>query len=324
MVKSPKEGQMYIRIRCFVSTLRILWGFKIKLLQTSHPHSGLYAAFAVVLGFRYFPYVPWKFGLLAATAFACVTSSIMSFNDWVDRFHDQKKGKLFASQHSEKLWQYWLLLSGLTAILLVSLAWFDPWPALFVASVWALGLLYSYVPHWYVWQNAIVAFCSASPMLVGAIHNRQFSLKPVLIFATLFWIILMSEVYLDIGDAKIDTGYKKNRPGGVRPYCRLVLLARADLRLGGVLDVLPRQAGWGYSTGGTGLAVCARSADNESRAPEGCGTSYGLDNSLTAGGSVNFPVTSRRPVICKDSRAQTKITNSVLVIFVLLNFFYIY
>lgn len=183
------------------------------LFQASHFHTGLYAALITVIGFRFYSPIS-NVAIAFAATFALITWNIMSFNDWIDRFHDRKKDKMFASEHPRQLLRFWLALSTLALLFLITLSHLDPIPAVFVGAVWFLGLLYSYagILRWYLANNTVVAICSASPVLLGSILHRSFSYKPCLIFGALFCIILSREIYMDIRDIKIDKGYKATIP----------------------------------------------------------------------------------------------------------------
>ena len=113
----------------------------------------------------------WGVSILAGVVFWGLTMSIMLFNDWVDREHDLKKGKSFANEHADELIRYWVRLSSVTAMALVVLSWYSVPVASLCAMVWIVGVLYSYIPHWYLVQNIIVALCSGAPALVGSCYR---------------------------------------------------------------------------------------------------------------------------------------------------------
>lgn len=183
-----------------------------ELWQTGRPTTGVYAFLATLIGFGYYEGAPWMVRLLAATVFAGLTMSIMSFNDWVDRWHDCKKGKTFASEHPDQLFRYWLGLSATTAFLVGGLMISDVRTALFCVLVWVVGLLYSYIPHWYVVQNMVVAVCSGSPALCGAIYHHELTTGSVATFLMFSSLLFINELYKDIEDVKVDSGYKVTVP----------------------------------------------------------------------------------------------------------------
>jgi 4-hydroxybenzoate polyprenyltransferase len=183
-----------------------------QLLSTGRPSTGVYAFFATLIGFGFFESVPWVPQMLAALGFAGITMSIMVFNDYVDRHHDRKKAKTFASEHPRELLQYWGVLNGITLGLVGMLAMWDVWTALFCVLVWVIGLLYSFIPHWFITQNAVVACCSGAPILCGTVFNRGLSKESIVTFLLLASLIFLREVYKDTEDKEIDTGYKETLP----------------------------------------------------------------------------------------------------------------
>lgn len=181
------------------------------LLATSHKKPGPYAAVLTLIGFGFYA-MAWVPALLSALSYLGITMSIMSFNDYIDRFHDRKKGKFFASEHTEELSIYLYFLCGITSFLLSGLALFSYQTAIFCLTVWIFGLLYSYARRMLLFQNCIVAACSASPILAGMVYHGYLLLKPSVIFVSLFFLILRKEIYLDTKDSQIDEGYKATLP----------------------------------------------------------------------------------------------------------------
>jgi 4-hydroxybenzoate polyprenyltransferase len=182
------------------------------LITSCNLQASLYAFVLTIIGFRYYAPVAWGTAILSAIIFAGITSSIMSFNIFVDRQHDTKKGKMFASLHPRELFYFWSLLSSLTLMVLAVLFALAPAAAGLSLVVWALGLFYSFVPHWYRINNIIVAFCSASPVLAAAAHHWSMHGTTVSIFFTLFMMIMTREIYLDMRDQEYDKGYKETIP----------------------------------------------------------------------------------------------------------------
>lgn len=172
-----------------------------------------YAALAVLVGFHHYDAaMSWLAGFTAA-AFGLITAHIMMFNDWVDRWHDRKKGKTLVSDHESEFRKHLLAHAGVLLFLLSVIAnFFDPWVAGFAAGVWVIGLLYSYTRQWFVVQNVIVALCSASPILCGAVHAGELTAPVGVVFLALATLIMMREILKDIEDAPIDGGYKKTLP----------------------------------------------------------------------------------------------------------------
>lgn len=198
-----------------------------RLLETSRPVTGLFAGLLTVAGFRYFSPTSWALVILTAVGFTGITWSVMTFNDLVDKEHDRKKNKNFVSEHFQEVHTYWKRINAITAVILLYASSIDFNVAWFCAVVWVMGLLYSYVPHWYIVQNLIVALCSASPVLLGPIHHRDLPFKPLLVFVAFVFIIFIREVYKDMEDSNIDAGYKVTMPvvvGHKRATLRVIVL----------------------------------------------------------------------------------------------------
>src|SRR3989338_1864620 len=66
-----------------------------QLVATSRPPTAVFAFVLTIISFRCFPETPWLLMVLTALSFACITASIMSYNDVVDCIRDLKKGKPF-------------------------------------------------------------------------------------------------------------------------------------------------------------------------------------------------------------------------------------
>jgi len=183
-----------------------------QLWQIGRPTTGAYAFITTLIGFGYYDGAPWVVRLLTASAFAGLTMSIMVYNDWVDRGHDRKKWKMFASEHPQEVFRWWINLSAITTVLVMLVATYNPLVAYFCLLVWGVGTLYSHIPHWYIVQNVVVAICAGSPALCGLVYHRQVttgSLATFLMFSTLLFI---SEVYKDVEDSRVDEGYKATMP----------------------------------------------------------------------------------------------------------------
>lgn len=197
-----------------------------KLFQTGRPMSaGIYALALSVVGFRILGPTPWFLQMLTAFTYAGLTMSIMSFNAWKDREHDRRKFEFFASSHPKKLFKYWLKLNAVTCGLVGVLSYLNPGLSLFCTSVWLLGLLYSFIPHWFILQNIVVAFCAASPALCGAILHKQLPHEAAATFLLFFVLIWIDEIYLDTEDMESDQGYKETLPirwGHVRTFACLI------------------------------------------------------------------------------------------------------
>ncbi len=183
-----------------------------QLFATGRPHTGLYAFALSLIGFGFYEGTPWIVILLTALAYAGLTMSIMTFNDWIDRENDRKKGKLFASEHSQELIRYWRRLSGVTLMLMLMIIWWNTPLAIFSALVWTIGILYSYTRRWYLLNNAIVAICAGSPALCGMIYHGEIRWIAICTASIFVILIFINELWKDAKDRETDYGYKVTMP----------------------------------------------------------------------------------------------------------------
>ncbi len=189
-----------------------LWKFRQELFAATRPLTMVYGFCWTIVGYRIILPIPWTVALLNAVIVALITGTIMMYNDHIDRHRDKEDGKPFASKHPDEIKLCWKLLSGLIVILMFWLATINTRAALFSALVWVSGTLYSWVPHWFVVQNLIVAACSASPVLCGSVAMGQWNEWCLSTSAILFSLITMSEIIKDFEDMQFDVGYKATIP----------------------------------------------------------------------------------------------------------------
>ena len=183
-----------------------------QLWRASRPKTGVYAFVLTFISFGFYENTPWSVRLLTATAFLGMTMSIMVFNDWKDRLHDQLKGKSFAFTHPAEIFQYWLCLVYVVILLLGILASYDNQTALFCTTVWLIGILYSFIQHWYIVQTVVVALCAASPALCGMVYHSKTTRETVLVFLIFSSLQFIREIYGDLRDIEADRGYKATMP----------------------------------------------------------------------------------------------------------------
>ncbi|OGI25232.1 MAG: hypothetical protein A3E38_01975 [Candidatus Moranbacteria bacterium RIFCSPHIGHO2_12_FULL_54_9] len=183
-----------------------------QLIATGRPHTGLYAFLLCLVSFGFFGWNSWATGLFTGVVFGLLTMSIMTFNDYVDRKHDVKKGKTFARDHHDAVLKFWYQEALVLLGLLAGLACIVPHVALFCLVIWFVGLLYSFIPHWFLLQNILVAVCSGSPALCGMISAGVWDYKSLATFMLFTCLILFNEINKDIEDHKIDRGYKSTVP----------------------------------------------------------------------------------------------------------------
>ncbi len=184
-----------------------------ELFATSRPLTMVYAFILTIVGFRFYQPVSWLLTIVTAFAFAGITGHIMTFNDFIDREHDRKKGKTFVSDHPGETLRYKFTLLGLTGLFVGYASSKSLSVAGFCVAVWAVGVLYSFIPRWYIVNNLVVGICSGAPALVGMAYIHVFDAKPLLLFLALVFIILTREVYKDMEDVDMDRGYKETIPG---------------------------------------------------------------------------------------------------------------
>lgn len=183
-----------------------------ELFKTGRPLTGVYAFLLTLVSFKFFQWDSWNIGLFAGLIFGVLTMSIMRFNDLVDGQNDYRKGKTFAYDHQSSLKFFWVVEAVVLVVALALLALWSWELALFCAGVWIAGLWYSFIPHWYILQNILVALCSGSPALCAIVyfgHLEVSSLATFCLFTSLIWV---SEVHKDIEDRRTDVGYKITLP----------------------------------------------------------------------------------------------------------------
>ena len=183
-----------------------------QLFATGRPHTGLYAFALSLIGFGFYEATPWVVILFTSLAYAGLTMNIMIFNDWVDRENDRKKGKMLASEHSQELMQYWQRLSGVTALILIPIAYWSVPLAIYTTLVWAVGILYSYAQRRYLLNNALVALCAGAPVLSGAVYHGEIRWIAICTSIIFMGLIFINEMYKDVKDRNTDDGYKITMP----------------------------------------------------------------------------------------------------------------
>ncbi len=176
-------------------------------LRLLRPLTGVYACICTLIGFRFFPF-PWFTALLTSLTIAGITYSTMVWNDLIDRERDLQKKKVLAFHHPYLVYTLWLKINKPTLLLLIVVVFFS-WPlGLFCLTVWILSISYSILKLKYPYNNLLVAFCSASPVLAGMIYNLTFDPKAWYIFLITFSTITVMEHVKDIQDMEGDIGYK--------------------------------------------------------------------------------------------------------------------
>lgn len=144
--------------------------------------------------------------ILALEAFLVATFAMVQ-NDYIDRFHDLKKGKRFAYEHKKEfiivLCIGWITVWGIALSL--------PTPNLSILiPVILISMFYSYSRKVMYVQTFCVAIASASPLIFvnGNLVPLVFYDANALMFLSTFFGIFAREIVKDIEDAEIDVGYK--------------------------------------------------------------------------------------------------------------------
>lgn len=221
----------FIRWQCKkMLRLEVEAPFWRKMVSTSRPYTVLFAGLVTWIGFRFHDFDNLTVISLTLLGFLGITSCIMSFNDLIDRENDKKKKKFFASQYHTELKFYCEILCLICIIILLPIAFIDMWLFSFCMWIFLLGMLYSFITHWYIIQNLVVAVCAAAPILCGSISLRQFNLRVAASSMAIFGIIWAREIIKDIEDRKADLGYKVTIPiktadsNGLNEYCEGYIL----------------------------------------------------------------------------------------------------
>jgi len=177
-------------------TLGDLWQVRKDLIESTRLLTTLFAFFWVIIGFGFFPKVSLSITTLTAIIFAGITGNIMTFNDIIDRNHDVKKAKCFAYNYTRVLTSFWMLTNIAIWLCLAGLTVLSAKLTIFCATIWLVGILYSFIPRWFFVQNVVVATCSASPVLCGLVyHGEKTDWQPILLFVVIFGIILVREIF---------------------------------------------------------------------------------------------------------------------------------
>jgi len=204
-----------IRLRCqhICHKLRGTLPKPVHIFNVHRPDTALYAGVAVLAGFKMAAGINWS-AIVVALTFSLVTASIMVFNDIVERKHDRVKNKNFCHEYTWSVISVFALSCIIISTLLLIIAYIDSAVSLLVASIWIIGLLYSFrfVRKLYLVQNVIVAICSASPILCGAIYTKSITSSVLLVFCSLTVLVLIREFLKDVEDVKSDSGYKETLP----------------------------------------------------------------------------------------------------------------
>lgn len=139
------------------------------------------------------------------------TSATMLQNDWRDRFHDIRKGKVLAYQHAGKfltlLLTFWLVSGGLIALAAVH----DTSVGIALAILAVAGVVYSETRMIPFVPIVLVSLVSASPAALPLAAGAN-SEKLWLLFLSATLVVFAREITKDLDDKRIDGGYKWTIP----------------------------------------------------------------------------------------------------------------
>ena len=148
---------------------------------------------------------------VAVAAVFFIASATMLQNDWRDRFHDIRKGKVLACQHAGKflalLSAFWLVSGGLIALAAVH----DTSVGVALAILAVAGVVYSETRMIPLVPIVLVSLASASPAALPLAAGAN-SEKLWLLFLSAILVVFAREITKDLDDKQIDGGYKWTIP----------------------------------------------------------------------------------------------------------------
>jgi len=169
---------------------------------------GILASFLTVTSFKVAgASVPW----IVVIAVFFIVSATMLQNDWRDRFHDVRKGKVLVYKHP-RVFLAWLLVFWIVSIILITLvAVHDMGVGITLAILAIIGAIYSEIRMIPFASIVIVSFASASPAVLPFLAGVN-SEKLWLLFSSVALIIFAREITKDLDDKQIDVSYKWTIP----------------------------------------------------------------------------------------------------------------
>lgn len=200
--------------------------------------------------------LPLQVVWLKAVFVLATMSATMAWNDWRDRQHDVRKGKVFANQHERDFKIFvsvlWALVILLATIVLVS----DPrcWPA--ALGLVTIGGVYSELRLVPLVPNVIVALASALPiLLVPATHEST------MIFWATAVLIFAREIIKDYEDIEADRGCKWTLPLVVGSGAAMGVAATALMAAAVLLRLVSATAVAGLTQATVAVVACWIAAD---------------------------------------------------------------
>lgn len=132
-------------------------------------------------------------------------------NDWRDRYHDRKKGKMLALQYPQTFFilliVFWTITFGLVIATIVRNNGIG---AILIAMIIA-GLIYSEIRRIPMASVTLLSFTSGGPILLAVMAGGN-GHQAWLLFLSAILIIFGREITKDIDDKSIDSGYKRTLP----------------------------------------------------------------------------------------------------------------
>ncbi len=150
-------------------------------------------------------------------------TATMVNNDWEDRFHDAKKGKVFALKNNRAFGKFNRVLWGFAILSVIAQFAVNINFGLLSVALLFVGLNYKAVYRYPLLPGLLVALMATGP-LAFAQMVRASSEVWILIFGT-FLLVFGREVIKDIYDMKIDGGYKWTLPLAVGEKSSRILVA---------------------------------------------------------------------------------------------------
>ena len=140
-----------------------------------------------------------------------ISCSTMLQNDWRDKYHDGRKGKILALSHSRAflalLLVFWTVACGLIVVVAVK----NSNVGMALVAMALVGLFYSETRRIPMVPVTLVAIASGSPALLSIVAGADGN-KAWLLFFSATFIIFGREITKDIDDERIDAGYKWTIP----------------------------------------------------------------------------------------------------------------
>lgn len=144
--------------------------------------------------------------LLVALVF-CITGMTMLQNDYFDRDHDLKKGKDFVFNNHIAVRNALCIIWSLLILISILFLFQSFGQGLILLFCIFVGIFYSFSRKVLFLPALLVGITSSSPTLFAFVITK--SVDCILLFLSVFLVILGREIIKDVEDESIDEGYKK-------------------------------------------------------------------------------------------------------------------